>query len=70
MSMAENELQKTEDLVKMLADSKMVHFCYCLHILYIYISCILMFLNKSQNILTLAIVPTRRLSCPNILSTR
>lgn len=35
MAMAEDELQKTEDLVKMLSDSKTVRLTNCsLHVLY------------------------------------
>lgn len=52
MSMAENELQKTEDLVKMLTDSKTVQFlllpAHSLH----NISCILVLCSKSQIIVT------------------
>lgn len=36
MAMAEDELQKTEDLVKMLTDSKTVRMTNCrLHVLYL-----------------------------------
>lgn len=47
--MAENELQKTEDLAKTLSDSKTVRFCFYLHILYAYISCILMLLSLDSD---------------------
>lgn len=36
MAMAEGELQKTEDLVKVLTDSKTVHLAnVCLHVLHL-----------------------------------
>lgn len=63
MALAKKELQKTEDLVKMLSDSKTVGLANCnLHVLclkyslhselYNYISHIVLLFNMRQNILT------------------